>query len=170
MINKMITFIRNNKLIFPLIFILLVLVILKIALKSEPVEQGQKKTPALEKEEKEYPPPEELPSPSTSLFKDEQKEEGEGKEIQIPYDPAGEALEQALEERPWLLDLPIEGQNYNIAYLGEEKGFRVLMRIDITSPLSREQQIANIKAQTPEKLKAIGVDLNKEKVFYTFTP
>ena len=88
----------------------------------------------------------------------------------ILIDPAGQALEEAYEKRPWLKFLPIQTKNYSIDYLDSKKKIRVLMKIDITSPLSREEQIAQIKREVPEKLKEIGVDLEKETVYYTFTP
>jgi len=90
--------------------------------------------------------------------------------IQGFIDPAGQALEEAYEKRPWLRFFPIQTKNYSIDYLDSQKKIRVLMRIDITSPLSREEQIAQIKKEVPEKLKEIGVDLEKETVYYTFTP
>ncbi len=89
--------------------------------------------------------------------------------IQGYFDPAGEAMRKAYEERPWLASLPIQTKNYSIDYLDSKKAIRVLMKIDVASPLSREEQITKIKKEVPEKLKEIGVDINKEKIYYTFS-
>lgn len=91
-------------------------------------------------------------------------------QIQGYQDPAGEELRKAYQERPWLKFLPIRTRNYSITYLKSKNAIRVLMKIDITSPLSREEQIAQIKNEAPKRLEEIGVDINKEKIYYTFTP
>ena len=93
----------------------------------------------------------------------------EAAKIQGYFDPAGEAMRKAYEERPWLASLPIQTRNYSIYYLDSQKAIRVLMKIDVASPLSREEQIAKIKKEVPKKLKEIGVDINKEKIYYTFS-
>ena len=159
--EKIISFIKKQKIIILLILILLILIGLKFLLRR-PESQTEQKTPSPLEKEEEFSPPETIASPKTRPPLD--------KKENIPYDPVGEALKEALKERPWLLDLPIKDKNYIIDYFENKQSFRVLMKIDITSPLSREQQIANIKAEAPKKIEAIGVDLNKEKIYYTFTP
>lgn len=94
----------------------------------------------------------------------------EAAETQGYLDPAGEAMREAYQERPWLEFLPLETKNYSVYYLAGEQAIRVLMKIDVASPFSREEQILQIKSEVPEKLKEIGIDLNKEKIYYTFTP
>jgi len=94
----------------------------------------------------------------------------EAAEIQGYLDPAGEAMKEAYQERPWLKSLPIQTKSYSIVYLASEQSIRVLMKIDVASSFSREEQILQIKSEVPEKLREIGVDLNKEKIYYTFTP
>ena len=94
----------------------------------------------------------------------------EAAEIQGYLDPAGEAMKEAHQERPWLEFLPLETKNYSVYYFASEQAIRVLMKIDVASTFSREEQILQIKSEVPEKLKEIGVDLNKEKIYYTFTP
>lgn len=168
--NIIIDFLKNQKIVILLFFILAILLIIKIYLNQSSLSPTQTPadSPAFSQ------PPSFIPfsplakpdipiSPSPGLISPSLITE-------IPYDPAFEALEQALQEKPWLLDLPIISSNYIIDYLGGEKGFRVLMKIDISSPLTRDEQITLIKKEAPEKLENIGVNLQKEKLFYTFTP
>lgn len=160
--NKIINIFKKQKLFIFLALILVILLFIKFSLtppqpKSEtssspsPLPSSQIIKPNLPIVS---PPASSSPSPFSNSY----------------YDPVTEALQPVLEEKPWLLDLPITNQNYSIDYLDEEKGFRVLMKIDITSSLSRQEQIDQIKKEAPEKLEQIGVDLSKEKIYYTFTP
>ncbi len=100
----------------------------------------------------------------------EQTSSGEQDKLREFFDPAGQALEKAFIERPWLKSLPVKEKTFVIDYLEDKQSFRVLMKIDITSSLSSEEQINQIKSVAPQKLKAIGVDLVKYKLYYTFTP
>jgi hypothetical protein len=97
---------------------------------------------------------------------------GESEKIRVEgiLDPAGQALKEAVEEKPWLLKLPIKQKNYTISYLESKQIFRVLMKFDITSPLSKEEQVSQVKLEAPLKLEEIGVDLTKESIYYTFAP
>ncbi len=85
-------------------------------------------------------------------------------------DPAGEVLQKNLKEKPWIANMPIKTNNYKIQYLGSKDQFRVLMKIDITSPLSRNEQIEKIKTEAPQKLEEIGIDTSAYKIEYTFNP
>ena len=165
--KKTITFFKKQKIFIFLILILLILIILKLFIKTKQQPKEQIKPPPLKKE-KELITPSKKVSPEKKESKSPMLKEEEKPEI--PYDPVTEALKEALEERSWLLDLPIKEKNYIIDYLADKEKFRVLMKIDITSPLSREEQINNIKTNAPKKLKEIGIDLTKQKIYYTFTP
>jgi len=99
----------------------------------------------------------------------EQLSPQEKSQLEGLLDPAGLHLEKAVKEKPWLLQMPIERKNYFIDYLGEEKGFRVLMSFDITSSLSHQEQIEQIKKDAPRELKKLNVNLDREKIYYTFS-
>jgi hypothetical protein len=165
--KKAIIFIKKYKIFVFLILILLILIILRLLIKPEEQLKKEAQPPSLDKE-RELVVPEEQPAPEEKPRFLEK--ESSVSEPEIPYDPTGEALKEVLEERPWLLDLPIVEKNYTIDYLEDKGSFRVLMRINITSSLSREEQINKIKTEAPQKLEAIGVDLNQEEIYYTFTP
>lgn len=98
------------------------------------------------------------------------EKQSEQKEMEGRLDPAGRAVEEELNKRPWLKNLPIETENYSIYYLPEKQAIRVLMMINVLSSVSREKQVEQIKLEVPQKLKEIGVDLQKESFYYTFTP
>ena len=86
-------------------------------------------------------------------------------------DPAiGEELRKIYRQRPWLEKLPLKSKSYIIIFDWAKESIRVRMMIDTDSSLSREAQIAKIKTEAPKQLAEIGVDLNKEKIYYTFTP
>lgn len=85
-------------------------------------------------------------------------------------DPAGEEIERTYLQKPWLSSLTIREKNYSIDYLKSKQKIRILIKINPNSPLSREEQIKKVKTIAPQKLKEIGVDLNKQKIYYTFIP
>lgn len=152
--SKIIVFLKKQKLFIFLFFILITLLIIRLILtpktKLETITTN-------------------IPSPSPAaavLFPSPTLTSADN----VFYDPVTEALQEVLKKKPWILDLPITSPQYVIDYLGEEGGFRVLMKIDIGSSLSREEQISQIKKEAPEKLEQIGVDLKQEKIYYTFTP
>jgi len=180
---NIINFLKRQKLLIFLIFALLILLFLKYFLQRSSPLKTKKESPILEKGEdsSKYPLDQGLPHESVcpnckpSITPPEEKKETEGalKEVtqdEFLHDPVGEAMQQALEDKPWLLNFPVLEKNYSIDYLGEEIGFRILMKIDISSSLSREEQIGKIKIEAPEKIKSFGVDLSKEEIYYTFTP
>ncbi|HUV46941.1 MAG TPA: hypothetical protein VMW29_02285 [Candidatus Bathyarchaeia archaeon] len=163
MIN-LISFIKKQKLFVFLFLVILLLLVIKFFLSKPTPLEKQAESPA--------PSGNKIVSPPKKTEKEKYSEEAKEPlpSTKIPYDPVNEALKEVLEEKPWLLMLPIVEKNYIIDYLGEEKGFRILMTIDITSSLTRDEQIAAIKKEAPEKLKQIGVDLSKEEIYYTFIP
>jgi hypothetical protein len=159
--NKIINLFKKQKLFIFLFLILVILLVIKLSLgPSEPetISIPSSPLPGIQTIKPEIPESSPIMSPVPSALSN------------VYYDPVTEALEKALEEKPWLLELPIASKNYTIDYLGQEKGFRVLMKIDISSSFSREEQITQIKKEAPEKLEQIGVNLDQEKIYYTFTP
>ncbi len=111
-----------------------------------------------------------VPGTNTPLPSSTPKTEETTNEGKTFFDPAGDALKESYQQKPWLYNLPIIEKNYKIDYFADKNMFRVLMKIDITSSLAAEEQVNQIKTAVPQKLKAIGVDLIKYQLYYTFTP
>jgi len=102
------------------------------------------------------------PNPKEVVLKEKKKG--------VLFDSAGKDLEEAYKQNPLLLYLPIREKNYSIDYLESKQKIRILMKINIVSPIPREEQISQIKTEASQKLKEIGVDLNKQQFYYTFIP
>lgn len=79
------------------------------------------------------------------------------------------ALERkrVLEEKPWLLKLPLEGDEYFVIYDTEKNEFHAnLYFYEATNSAEKEKQISNAKEKALQAIKTLGVDLSKEKVSF----
>lgn len=109
-------------------------------------------------------PPSPTPFSSTSPFDEEIRKE------KIDDPSIGQEVEKFYSQKPWLKNLPLVTNSYVVVYDWQKMAIRARIIIKTDSPLSREKQISQIKNSISKKLKKIGVDLNKEKLYYTFTP
>lgn len=82
----------------------------------------------------------------------------------------GGQLKEIYAQKPWLNKLPVATKSYVIVYDWQKNQIRVRIIIAASSTLSYEQQVNQIKSESIKKLEEIGVDLTKEKAYYTFTP
>lgn len=96
-----------------------------------------------------------IPSFSVNQQKEKILEENYAKERQI-----------FLNEKPWVLSLPLVSDNFFISYDPENSRFLVSIYYTSSDPSLKEEQLDIAKQEALEELKKINTDLNKEGILF----
>jgi hypothetical protein len=148
-----------NKKIFYLL-VALVLVFIFLVLTFAAILSGKKVIPQPGIAPTPTPFKKPIPSPFPSLSA------SEAAEFQVELNYALER-KKVLEEKPWLLKLPLEGDEYFIVYDTEKSEFHAnLYFYEATNSAEKEKQILNAKEKATQAIKNLGIDLSKEKISF----
>lgn len=85
------------------------------------------------------------------------------KELETQYGLDRQVL---LEEKPWLLQLPLQSYNYFVFYNVEKDQIIVDVYFYLSSPVDKSKQINDAKQDALYALNKAGMDTNKEKVVF----
>lgn len=75
----------------------------------------------------------------------------------------------ALDEKPWLLKLPIRSDNYLVTYDTEKNEFIISLYVYIHSDSSSEDQIIKAKQDSSNALRELGLDPTRQRIVYMET-
>jgi hypothetical protein len=78
-----------------------------------------------------------------------------------------EQRKKVLDDKPWLLKLPLQGSDYFIVYDTEKNQFIAdIYSVPLVDPEIKQQQLLEAKKRALSAIEGLGANLNQEKVVF----